>query len=72
MSAQWNKTQGELLGNWFSMLKKFAPAGPTAATWTDFPQNMFKLWQDSTQNIIDAQMQWMQAWMSQASKTKDE
>lgn len=70
MSAQWNKTQGELLGNWFSMLKKFTPAGPT--TWTDLPQNMFKAWQDSTQNIIDAQMQWVQAWMGQAAKTKDE
>jgi hypothetical protein len=33
---------------------------------------MFKAWQDSTQSIFDAQMQWMQAWMGQAQKPKDE
>ncbi|MFN2198381.1 MAG: hypothetical protein ACK2UW_19835 [Anaerolineales bacterium] len=71
MGAQWNKTQGELIGNWFTMLKKFAPAGPSSA-WTDIPQNMYKVWQDSTQSIIDAQMKWMQAWMGQTQKTKDE
>lgn len=71
LSAQWNKTQAELISNWFSMLKKFAPTTPAPA-WADMSQNMFKAWQDSTQSIFDAQMQWMQAWMGQAQKPKDE
>ena len=70
LSSQWNKTQTELIGNWFSMLKKFAPTSPVPG-W-DMSQNMFKAWQDSTQSIFDAQMQWMQAWMGQAQKPKDE
>lgn len=71
MAARWNKTQADLLDNWFSMLKKFTPASPSEA-WTAMPQNMLKSWQETTQGIMDAQMKWMQSWMGQAGKPKDE
>jgi hypothetical protein len=71
MAARWNKTQAELLSNWFGMLKKFAPARPSDA-WTDMPQNMFKSWQDTTQSIMDAQARWMRSWMGKGGKPEDE
>lgn len=71
MAVRWNKTQAELLGNWFGMMKKFAPARPTDA-WAEAPQNMVKTWQDTTQSIMDAQAKWMRSWMSQGKKPDDE
>jgi hypothetical protein len=68
MAARWNKTQAELLANWFSMLKKFIPATPTT-DWTEMPQAMFKTWQETTQNIMDAQVKWMNSWTEQARKS---
>ena len=67
MAARWNTTQAELLENWFGVLKKFAPTSPSD-NWSGIPQNMFKTWQDTTQNIMDAQMKWMQSWMEQSRK----
>ena len=71
MATRWNKTQADLLKNWFGMLKKFAPTRPTDA-WTEMPQNMFKSWQDTTESIMDAQVNWMRSWMGQARKKEDE
>ncbi len=67
MVNQWNKTQADLMENWFAMMKKFAPANPADA-WTGMPTNMFKTWQDSTQSIMDAQNKWMRSWMEQTGK----
>lgn len=71
MSARWNKTQSELIENWFGMLKKFAPANPTDA-WTEMPQAMFKTWQETTQSVMDAQTKWMRSWMEQTRKSNNE
>lgn len=71
MVGRWNKTQSELIANWFGMLKKFAPASPTDA-WTDLPQSMFKTWQETTQGIMDAQSKWMSTWMEQTRNNVDE
>ena len=67
MAARWNKTQGELIENWFSMMKKSIPAIPTT-DWTDMPQAAFKIWQDTAQNIMDAQTKWMSSWVEQTRK----
>ena len=71
MSAQWNKTQADLLGNWFNFLRKMAPARPADA-WTEMPQSMFKTWQDTTTAIMDAQTKWLRTWVDQARKPSDE
>ena len=71
MTNRWIKTQTELLENWFEMLKKFAPSAPTDS-WTEMPQAMFKTWQESTQDIMDAQTKWMRSWMEQTGKKKNE
>lgn len=71
MVERWNKTQSELLENWFVMMKKFAPSTP-ADSWTEMPQSMFKTWQETTQSIMDAQTKWMSSWMEQSGKSEDE
>ena len=70
MTARWNKTQAELVENWFGMMKKFTPSNPAEA-WTDMPQAMFKPWQEAVQNAMDAQMKWMNTWMEQAKKSDE-
>ena len=43
MNSRWNRTQSELIENWFEMMKKFAPVSP-AGSWAEMPQAMFKTW----------------------------
>jgi gas vesicle protein len=69
MTRQWAKTQEQLLGNWFAMLKKLAPAQP-ADVLMSMPQEMFKTWQSTTQTIMDAQMEWMRSWTKSTRKTQ--
>ncbi len=71
MAARWNKTQAELIENWFSVLKKFVPPAPST-DWMEMPQAMFKTWQESTQNIMDAQVKWMNTWMKQSGKGEND
>ena len=71
MTTHWNKTQADLIVNWFEVLKKFAPTRPTE-TWAELmPQSMFKTWQDSTQSIMEAQVNWMRTWMGQTGKSDE-
>jgi len=70
MTARWNKTQTELIENWFGMMKKFTPSNPAEA-WTEMPQAMFKPWQESFQTVMDAQVKWMNTWMQQAKKSDE-
>lgn len=70
MNSRWNKTQAELIENWFGMLKKFTPSSPTDV-WTEMPQTIFKTWQETTQSVMDAQTKWMRAWMEQTGKSSD-
>jgi hypothetical protein len=71
MSNQWNKTQIGLIENWFAMMKNMVPVTP-GDTWTDFPKYMLKSWQDTTQTIMDAQIEWMNSWMGKTGKAKDD
>jgi len=70
MTTRWNKTQTELIENWFGMMKKFTPSNPAEA-WTEMPQAMFKPWQESFQTVMDAQVKWMNTWMQQAKKSDE-
>jgi len=70
MAARWNKTQTELIENWFSMMKKFIPSTPTT-DWMEMPQVMFKTWQETTQSIMDAQTKWMNSWMEQTRQSDE-
>lgn len=71
MSARWNKTQSELVENWFAAMKKLVPSQPGDA-WTEIPGAMFKTWQDTTKNIMDAQMKWLKTWTGAIGKPSDE
>ena len=70
MATRWNKTQAELIENWFSMMKKFIPSTPTT-DWMEMPQAMFKTWQETTQSIMDAQTKWMNSWMEQTRQSDE-
>jgi len=70
MTARWNKTQTELIENWFGMMKKFTPTNPAEA-WAEMPQTMFKPWQEAFQTVMDAQVKWMNTWMQQAKKNDE-
>jgi len=68
MAARWSKTQEQLFENWFGMVRKLVTSLPAEPAWADAPQSMFKAWQASTQSIMEAQAEWMRAWMGAASK----
>jgi len=69
MTAGWAATQGKLWAAWFDMLKKFDPS-QFAGTWGSLPKDPFQLWQESTKQVMDAQMEWMRAWMDQFKPQK--
>jgi hypothetical protein len=71
MAAQWNKTQVELIENWFGMLKKFSPSTPSI-DWTEMPETMFKKWQETMQGVMDGQTKWMNSWKEQSGKSANE
>jgi hypothetical protein len=65
MTAGWAATQGKLWAAWFDMLKKFDPS-QFAGTWSaNMPKDPFQFWQESTKQVMDAQMEWARAWMDQ-------
>ena len=64
MTARWATTQEKLWAAWFEMLKKFDPS-QFAGTWRTMPNDPFQAWQESTQKVMDMQMEWTRAWMKQ-------
>lgn len=56
MTTRWNETQAQLWDNWFDMLKKVEPS----ALGVD-GQKMFKTWQDTTQEMMKAQTEWVKS-----------
>jgi gas vesicle protein len=69
MYQRWSETQERLWANWFEMLKKFDPTKVMGA-WPEAPQNPFQVWQDTTQKIMDAQLEWMRASQSAGKSSK--
>jgi len=62
MSKNWLKTQGQLWDSWFEMLKKLDMTKMTSS-WGTASSSPFQAWQDSTQKIMEAQAEWMRAWV---------
>jgi polyhydroxyalkanoate synthesis regulator protein len=60
MTGSWAATQEKLWAAWFDMLKKFDP-NPFAA----MPKDPFQVWQESTKQVMEMQMDWARAWMEQ-------
>lgn len=69
MNVRWNKTQSELLENWFGMLKSFTPTNPMDA-WSEIPQATLKSWQETAQGIMNEQNKWVKSWMDQPAAKK--
>ena len=71
MTERWVSTQEKLWGAWFDMLKKFDPS-QFGGAWTNVPKDPFKAWQESTQQVMEAQMEWTRAWMDQFKPDQEE
>jgi len=73
MSEQWLDTQQQLWSNWFEMLKNFDFSKLTTS-WSGAGTDPMKIWQESSQKIMEAQADWMRAWVNafSAPGEKDE
>jgi len=71
MYEQWSETQARLWVAWFDMLKKFDPSKGIGA-WSETSPSPFQAWQDSTQKVMETQIEWMRSWMGQVGKKSDE
>ena len=71
MSEQWLDTQQQLWANWFEMLKNFDFSKLTA-TWSGAGTDPMKMWQDGAQKIVEAQADWMRAWVNAFSAPGEE
>ena len=61
MSRNWLDTQNQLWESWFEMLSQ-VDVNKMSAGWTGAAPTPLQAWQDSTRKIMDAQLEWMQAW----------
>lgn len=71
MAQRWGESQQKLLANWFEMLRNLDP-NRKPDSWESTVDKMFKAWQDTTQKIMDTQMEWMRSWAGAAKKEETE
>lgn len=71
MSDQWVKTQSELWGNWFEMMKNFEPSTITD-NWMEMYKDSLSTWQKATDNILDAQSAWWKSWAGSQAESEEE
>jgi hypothetical protein len=71
MAGRWNKTQGELWDKWFEMLKDFDFSQP-AEKYTEAMKNPLQTWQQATQQVMDAQAEWMKIWTGTSEEPAEE
>ena len=67
VAKQWGDAQQQMWSNWFDMMKQ-VDLGDVANNWQGESQAAFTNWQDSTQKIMDAQMQWIKMWAPDTNK----
>lgn len=69
MTKQWIAGQKQLWSNWFQMAEKLAPNQAFGATGMNMnAQPMFKLWQETAQNMVNAQQEWLKSWTNPTGK----
>ena len=71
MSKRWSETQEHLWENWFDMLKKF-DTSKMASGWAGVAQDPFKVWQESSQKVMESQADWMRSWMKAMGGQQDD
>ena len=71
MTKGWSAAQEKLWAAWFDMLKKFNPSQFSGA-WGNMPKDPFQVWQESTKQVMDTQMEWMNTWMDQFKGDKED
>ena len=69
MTERWSETQRELWQSWFKLIKK-ADAAKMAEAWGEEGQKAFQTWQESTQEIMTAQMEWAKQWKPETANSK--
>lgn len=58
MTKRWAEAQQQLWDSWFEMVRKMDPAKMMPGM--EDSEEMFKMWQDSVQKLMNAQMEWTQ------------
>jgi hypothetical protein len=67
MTQRWTTTQEQLWSKWFEMLRGLDPTSMTEK-WSEAMQNPLQSWQDTTNKVIEAQMEWMRVWTGSTGK----
>ena len=71
MSDQWLKTQGDLWGNWFEMLKSFDPSS-LSGNWMEMFKDPLKAWQSATERVLESQSTWLKTWLGSEAEESEE
>ena len=71
MSEHWLETQRQLWANWIEMFKNFDFSKMTTTWGASGAADPMKVWQDSSQKIMEAQAEWMRAWINAFSVPGD-
>lgn len=61
MNNRWSETQKQLWDSWFALVKKFDPT-TLNSDWSGEGQKFYKTWQESTQQMLNTQAEWMRRW----------
>jgi hypothetical protein len=67
LSQRWAATQEQLWESWFEMLGSMDPAR-YSTRWLEALQNPMQAWQKATQQVVDAQAEWLKTWMGSAKR----
>lgn len=69
MNIQWNENQLKLWNQWFEMIKKVEPVS-MPNVWNTDGQKMFEAWQETVNQAMKTQAEWMQSWTTTTAGKK--
>lgn len=61
MNKNWTDAPQQLWQSWFEIVKKIDPA-KMDQSWDKEARKIFETWQQSAQNLMDAQLNWARTW----------
>ena len=67
MNKRWLETQKRLWAAWFDLIKR-VDASSFSDVYKGYSGDPFKVWQQTTQMVMDSQMEWLRSWSAQFDK----
>lgn len=71
LGVHWNDAQQQLWNSYFGLVRKAVPV-KMLGTFDDENQRLFRAWQESVENIVQAQNHWAEMWAEQTAKASTE